>query len=116
MSNSETVMAEARSRSLERHVAKVPAAPSGSAMPVGPKTITDCRDASSSGQRRARYAVALAQRWGSHIIGMHVVFPGVKLPRSMDYARGEKAIRAVIAHEQRLNAAAEATAAVVGDH
>ena len=73
-------------------------------------------DASPSGERRARHAVALAQRWGSHIVGLHVVFAGVSLPLSMDFAVGEKAIHSVIAYAQRLDADAEASAALVGEH
>ena len=83
-------------------------------MPTDPQTITVFLDASPSGERRARHAVALAQRWGSHIVGLHVVFAGVSLPLSTDFAVGEKAIHSVIAYAQRLDA--EAYAALVGEH
>ena len=85
-------------------------------MPTDPQTITVFLDASPSGERRARHAVALAQRWGSHIVGLHVVFAGVSLPLSMDFAVGKKAIHSVIAYAQRLDADAEASAALVGEH
>jgi hypothetical protein len=77
-------------------------------MPTDPQTITVFLNASPSGERRARHAVALAQRWGSHIVGLHVVFAGVSLPLSTDFAVGEKAIHSVIAYAQRLDADAEA--------
>jgi nucleotide-binding universal stress UspA family protein len=85
-------------------------------MPTDPQTITVFLDASPSGERRARHAVALAQRWGSHIVGLHVVFAGVSLPLSMDFAVGVKASHSVIAYAQRLDADAEASAALVGEH
>jgi nucleotide-binding universal stress UspA family protein len=85
-------------------------------MPTDPQTITVFLDASPSGERRARHAVALAQRWGSHIVGLHVVFAGVSLPLSTDFAVGEKAIHSVIAYAQWLDADAEASAALVGEH
>lgn len=85
-------------------------------MPIDPKTITVFLDASPSGLRRASHAATLAQRWGSHIVGVHVVFAGVTLPPAMSYAIGHAAIHGVFAYEQRLEAAAEAAAAVVGEH
>ena len=54
-------------------------------MSMDPQTITVFLDASPSGERRARHAVALAQRWGAHVVGVHVVFAGVTLPLSMDF-------------------------------
>jgi nucleotide-binding universal stress UspA family protein len=87
-----------------------------SAMPIAPKTITVFLDTSPSGLRRAIHAAALAQRWGSHIVGVHVVFAGVTLPPSMSYAIGHKAIHGVFAYEEQLDAAAEAAAAVVREH
>jgi nucleotide-binding universal stress UspA family protein len=83
---------------------------------MDPQTITVFLDASPSGERRARHAVALAQRWGSHVVGVHVVYAGVTLPLSMDFAVGHKAIHSVVAHAQRLDADAEASAAILGEH
>lgn len=85
-------------------------------MPIDPKTITVFLDASSSGKKRAAHATAFAQRWGAHLVGVHVVFAGVTLPPSMSYARGHKAAEQVIAYERQLDAAAEATTALVGEH
>lgn len=85
-------------------------------MPIDPKTITVFLDASSSGKKRAAHAAAFARRWGAHLIGVHVVFAGVTLPPSTSYAGGHKAIEQVIAYERRLDAAAEAARAVVGEH
>jgi nucleotide-binding universal stress UspA family protein len=83
---------------------------------MDPQTITVFLDASPSGERRARHAVALAQRWGSHVVGVHVVFAGVTLPLSMDFAVGHKAIHSVVAYAQRLDADAEASAAMLAEH
>ena len=44
-----------------------------------PKTLTVFLDASPSGKHRAVHAAALAQRWDAHLIGVHVVFAGVRL-------------------------------------
>jgi nucleotide-binding universal stress UspA family protein len=85
-------------------------------MSMDPQTITVFLDASPSGDRRARHAVALAQRWGSHIVGVHVVFAGVTLSLSMDFAVGHKAIHSVVAYAQRLDADAEASAAMLAEH
>ncbi len=82
-------------------------------MSIGPKTITVFLDASSSGQKRAAYAAALAQRWEAHLVGMYVVYAGVMSHPSMSYARGHEAAKHVIDHEQRLDASAEARAAIV---
>jgi nucleotide-binding universal stress UspA family protein len=83
---------------------------------MDPQTITVFLDASPSGERRARHAVALAQRWASHVVGVHVVFAGVTLPLSMDFAVGHKAIHSVVAYAQRLDADAEASAAMLAEH
>src|SRR5260370_35091719 len=83
-------------------------------MPIDPKTITVYLDASPSGQTRAAHAAALAQRSGAHLVGVHVVFAGVTLHPSACYARGHEAIDQVITHERKLDAAAEAAAALVG--
>jgi nucleotide-binding universal stress UspA family protein len=85
-------------------------------MSMDPQTITVFLDPSPSGERRARHAVALAQRWGSHVVGVHVVFAGVTLPISMDFAVGHKAIHSVVAYAQRLDADAEASAAMLAEH
>ena len=85
-------------------------------MSMDPQTITVFLDASPSGERRACHAVALAQRWGSHVVGVHVVFAGVTLPLSMDFAVGHKAIHSVVAYAQRLDANAEASAAMLAEH
>jgi nucleotide-binding universal stress UspA family protein len=82
-----------------------------------PKTITVFLDANPSGKHRAVHAVALAQRWDAHVIGVHVVFAGVRLhPPSESWAIGERAFQAVIAHEKRLHENAEALAAEVSGH
>ena len=82
-----------------------------------PKTITVFLDASPSGRHRAVYAAALAQRWDAHVIGVHVVFAGVRLdPPAESWAIGERAFQAVIAHEKRLRANAEAVAADVSEY
>jgi len=82
-----------------------------------PKTLTVFLDASPSGKRRAVHAAALAQRWDAHLIGVHVVFAGVRLdPPSDSWAIGERAFQAVIAHEKRLRANAEAVAADVSEY
>jgi nucleotide-binding universal stress UspA family protein len=85
-------------------------------MSLDPQTITVFLDASPSGERRARHVVALAQRWGSHVVGVQVVFAGVTLPLSMDFAVGHKAIHSVVAYAQRLDADAEASAAMLAEH
>ena len=69
--------------------------------PLYPKTVAVFLDASPSGRHRAVHAVALAQRWDAHVIGVHVVFAGVRLhPPSESWAIGERAFQAVIAHEK----------------
>jgi nucleotide-binding universal stress UspA family protein len=44
------------------------------------------------------------------------VFAGVTLPLSMDFAVGHKAIHSVVAYAQRLDAEAEASAAMLAEH
>jgi nucleotide-binding universal stress UspA family protein len=85
-------------------------------MPINPKTITVFLDASSSGQRRAAHAAAFARRWDAHLVGVYVVFKGVTPHPSLAYARSEKAIAGVIAHERRVEDACECTTAEVGEH
>ena len=82
-------------------------------MSIDLKTITVFLDATASGQKRAVHAAALAQRWGAHLVGVHVTFAGVTLPPSMSYARGREAAKQVIAYEQQLDTSAEAAAAIV---
>lgn len=85
-------------------------------MPIDPKTITVFLDASASGERRAAHAAAFAQRWGAHLVGVHVMFKGVVAHPSLAYARSEKAIAGVVAHERRIEDACESVAARVSDH
>ncbi len=85
-------------------------------MPIDPKTITVFLDASPSGDRRLAQAAAFAQRWGAHLVGVYVMFKGVTSHPSMAYARSEKAIAGVIAHERRIEDACQCTATEVGDH
>jgi nucleotide-binding universal stress UspA family protein len=85
-------------------------------MPIDPKTITVFLDASPSGERRVAQAAAFAQRWGAHLVGVYVMFKGVTSHPSMAYARSEKAIGDVIAHERRIEDACECTTAEVGDY
>ena len=82
-----------------------------------PKTLTVFLDGSPSGKHRAVHAAALAQRWDAHVVGVHVVFAGVRLdPPSESWAIGERAFQAVIAHEKKLRADAEAVAAQVSEY
>jgi nucleotide-binding universal stress UspA family protein len=85
-------------------------------MPINPKTITVFLDASPSGRKRAARAAAFAHRWDAHLVGVYVVFKGVTLHPSMAYARSEKAIAGVIAHERRIDDACECTTTEVGEH
>jgi nucleotide-binding universal stress UspA family protein len=78
------------------------------------KTITVFLDATASGRKRALRAAALAQRWGAHLVGVHITFAGVTLPPSMSYARGREAAKQVIAYQHQLDASAEAAAANLG--
>lgn len=85
-------------------------------MPIDPKTITVFIDASPSGDRRAAQAGALARRWGAHLVGVYVKFKGAMSHPSLAYARSEKAIAGVIAHEQRVSDACECTTTEVEDY
>jgi nucleotide-binding universal stress UspA family protein len=85
-------------------------------MPIDPKTVTVFLDASPSGRKRAAHAVTLAQRWGAHLVGVHVVFAGVALHPSTSYVRGACAIDQVIIDEQELDAVAEAASVLLGKH
>jgi nucleotide-binding universal stress UspA family protein len=85
-------------------------------MSINPKTVTVFLDASPSGRKRAAQAAVLAQRWGAHLIGIYVVFKGVTYHPSLAYARSEKAIAGVVAHERRVEYACECTTTEVGEH
>ena len=65
--------------------------------PLHPKTITVFLDAGQSGKHRADHAVALAQRWDAHIVGVHVVYTTEALHPWDSFAVGETAIKEVIA-------------------
>ena len=71
---------------------------------------------SPSGRTRAAHAVSLAQRWGAHLVGVHVVFAGVTPHPSTCYVRGDSAIHQVIIDEQELDAVAEAASFLLGKH
>jgi nucleotide-binding universal stress UspA family protein len=86
------------------------------AMAVDPKTITVFLDGSPSGRRRAGHAATLSRRWNAHLVGVYVVDKGVSLHPSAAYARSEKAMAGVIAHERRIGDACEGAAAEVGEH
>jgi nucleotide-binding universal stress UspA family protein len=85
-------------------------------MPINPKTIAVFLDASPSGERRAALAALFAQRWEAHLVGIYVVFKGVTPHPSMAYARSEKAIAGVIAHERRIDDACECATAEMSEH
>jgi nucleotide-binding universal stress UspA family protein len=59
------------------------------------------------------HAVALAQRWDAHLVGVHVVFTSEASHPCDCYAIGESAIRQVIEHEDRVHADDEALASRV---
>ena len=75
-------------------------------MPAEPKTITVFLDASPSGDRRAARAAAFAKRWNAHLVGVHVVYKGAIPHPALAYARSEKAIAGVVAHERRIDSSA----------
>ncbi|HEX4199160.1 MAG TPA: universal stress protein [Caulobacteraceae bacterium] len=85
-------------------------------MGFDPKAITVFLDASPSGERRAAHAAAFAQRWGAHLVGAYVVYNNAKTHPSMAYARSEKAIAGVIAHERKVENACECAADEVCAH
>jgi nucleotide-binding universal stress UspA family protein len=84
-------------------------------MPIDPKTITVFLDASPSGDRRAALAAVFARRWNAHLVGVHVTYKGVATHPAMAYARSEKAIAGVVAHERRIDEACECAMAEVED-
>src|ERR1700719_3442517 len=81
--------------------------------PLHPKTVTVFLDAGPSGNKRAVHAIALAQRWDAHLVGVHVVFTSEALHACDCYAIGESAIRQVIEHEDKVHADDEAVASQV---
>jgi len=85
-------------------------------MAMNPKTITVFLDPSPSGQRRAARAAELAHQWDAHLVGVYIVFNGATSHPSLAYARSEKAIAGVIAHERRVEDACSKTTCEVGDH
>jgi nucleotide-binding universal stress UspA family protein len=85
-------------------------------MSIDPKAITVFLDASPSGKRRMAHAVAFAERWGAHVIGVYVIFNGVSSHPSMAYARSGKSMGGVIAHERRVEEACACTTEEVGEY
>lgn len=85
-------------------------------MSSNPKTITVFLDASSSGERRAAQAAALAQRWDAHLVGVYVVFKGVTWHPSITYARHEKAIAGVVAYERRIEGVCDGATEEICEH
>jgi nucleotide-binding universal stress UspA family protein len=85
-------------------------------MSIDPKTITVFLDASPSGERRLAQAAAFARRWGAHLVGVYAVFNGATPHPSVAYARSERAIAGVIAHERRVDEACECTTTEVCEH
>ena len=83
--------------------------------PLHPKTVTVFLDAGPSGNKRAAHAVALAQRWDAHLVGVHVVFTSEALHPWDSYAIGERAIQQVIAHEKEVRVDDEEVASQVGE-
>jgi nucleotide-binding universal stress UspA family protein len=83
--------------------------------PLHPKTVTVFLDAGPSGNKRAAHAVALAQRWDAHLVGVHVVFTSEASHPSDSWAIGERAITQVIAHEKKVRADDEEVASQVGE-
>jgi nucleotide-binding universal stress UspA family protein len=84
-------------------------------MSVDPKTITVFLDPTASGERRAARAAALAKRWGAHLVGVYVIFNGLIPHPSIAFARSERAIAGVVAHERRVDNACECTTDEVGE-
>lgn len=85
-------------------------------MPIEPKAITVFLDQSPSGWKRAAHAVTLAQRWGAHLVGVHVACAGMSLHPSTAFARGHSAIKQVIMDERELEAVVEAGSALIASH
>jgi hypothetical protein len=85
-------------------------------MAIDPKAITVFLDASPSGKRRMAHAVAFAERWGAHLVGVYVIFKGVTSHPSMAYARSGKSMGGVIAHERRVEETCACTTEEVGEY
>ncbi len=84
-------------------------------MSIVPRTITVFLDPSLPGERRAAKAAELAKRWNAHLVGVYVVFNGVKWHPSIGYARSERAIAGVVAYERRIEGVCEGATAEVCD-
>ena len=82
--------------------------------PLHPKTVTVFLDAGQSGKHRADHAVALAQRWDAHVVGVHVVYTTQALYPWDSFAVGETAIKEVIAREDKVHAHDKAVASRMG--
>jgi nucleotide-binding universal stress UspA family protein len=83
-------------------------------MPGDPKTITVFLDASPSGDRRATQAAAFAKRWNAHLVGVHIVYKGTALHPSLAFARSERGMASVVAHERRIDDACDCAMTEVG--
>ena len=64
---------------------------------------------------RATRAAAFAEQWNAHLVGVHVVYKGTATHPAFGYARSEKAIAGVLAHERRVDEACECTTSEVGE-
>ncbi|HWF75695.1 MAG TPA: universal stress protein [Caulobacteraceae bacterium] len=84
-------------------------------MPIHPKTITVFLDPSPSSVRRVAHAIEFAKRWNAHLVGVHVVYKGAVLHPSAAFARSEKAMAQVVAHERRMDEACEGARDELGD-
>jgi nucleotide-binding universal stress UspA family protein len=84
-------------------------------MPIDPKTVTVFLDASHSGDRRVALAAGFAKRWGAHLVGIHVVYKGVVPHPAMAYARSERGMAGVVAHERKIDTACECTKDELGE-
>ena len=84
-------------------------------MAIEPKTITVFLDPSASGERRGARAAVFAKHWNAHLVGVHVVYKDAVLHPAMAYARSEKAIAGVVAHERRLDEGCEGATDVLGE-
>jgi nucleotide-binding universal stress UspA family protein len=89
------------------------------AMSVEPKIVTVFLDASQSGEKRAAHAASLAKRWDAQLVGVHVVFAGMKLPQlpvAMPFARRGEALAQLIDYRNQLYFDAEAASMRVHEH
>jgi nucleotide-binding universal stress UspA family protein len=92
-----------------------PTSATSTCKPLHPKTVTVFLDAGPCANKRAAHAVALAQRWDAHLVGVYVVFTSETLHRWDTYAIGERAIKQVIALEKKVRADDEEVAFQVGE-